>query len=159
MSQEIENEIKSTLVSRNVTVLGKRTSVRLEPEMWSALREIAQREKCKVHDICSLICLRKNDRTSLTAAIRVFLMLYYKASSTNEGHQRAGHGSFENMMHRARASWSTLQPHKSNQAIDDSVKPERDRNDRGKDSGTNNNVRIYPGTSYAENQPARVAAN
>lgn len=92
----------STLVSRNITVMGRRTSVRLEPEMWTALREISKRESCKIHDICSLIQMRKNPDTSLTAAIRVFLMLYYRAASTEEGHIRAGHGSFQNMVRRAR---------------------------------------------------------
>jgi predicted DNA-binding ribbon-helix-helix protein len=95
-------EGQSTLVSRNITVVGRRTSVRLEPEMWTALREIARRESCKIHDICSLIQMRKNPDTSLTAAIRVFLMLYYRAASTEEGHIRAGHGSFQNMIRRAR---------------------------------------------------------
>ena len=92
----------STLVSRNVTVLGHRTSVRLEPEMWTALRDISRREGCRIHDLCSLIQLRKKPDTSLTAAIRVFLMLYYRASSTEEGHQRCGHGNFANMLLRAR---------------------------------------------------------
>lgn len=94
-------DLKTTLQSRNITVMGRRTSVRLEPEMWQALREIAKREKCQIHDICSLIQLRKNPSTSLTAAIRVFIMLYFKAASTNEGHQKAGHGSFGNMLDRA----------------------------------------------------------
>jgi len=96
------NDVKSTLVSRNITVMGKRTSVRLEPEMWSAMREIAKRESCTIHELCSLISMRKKEKTSLTAAIRVFLMLYYRASSTEEGHERAGHGDFENMKRRAR---------------------------------------------------------
>ncbi|MFN3827283.1 MAG: ribbon-helix-helix domain-containing protein [Micavibrio sp.] len=100
---EAEGEAhKSTLVSRNITVMGRRTSVRLEPEMWGALREIARREGCKIHDICSLIHLRKNGDTSLTAAIRVFLMLYYRAAATEDGHRKAGHGSFEQMVERAR---------------------------------------------------------
>ena len=93
---------KTTLVSRNITVMNRRTSVRLEPEMWTALREIAKREQCSIHDICTLICVRKNPRTSLTAAIRVFLMLYFRAASTEEGHQKAGHGNFEFMKQRAR---------------------------------------------------------
>lgn len=93
---------KSSLVSRNITILGKRTSVRLEPEMWVAMKDIARREKCTIHDICSLISLRKKENTSLTAAIRVFIMLYFKASSTEDGHVKAGHGSFESMKTRAR---------------------------------------------------------
>lgn len=95
-------EIKSSLISRNITVLGRRTSVRLEPEMWASLRDIAKREKCKIHDICSLVYLRKNKKTSLTAAIRVFIMLYYRAAATEDGHLRAGHGRFTNMIQRAR---------------------------------------------------------
>lgn len=98
----------STLVSRNITVLGRRTSVRLEPEMWNALRDIAKRERCKIHDICSLIHLRKNHGTSLTAAIRVFLMLYFRAASTEDGHQRAGHGDFDHMISRARLTRDML---------------------------------------------------
>ena len=69
-------QIKTTLVSRNITMRGRRTSVRLEPEMWTSLRDIAKRENCSIHDICSLISLRKNPQTSLTAAIRVFLISY-----------------------------------------------------------------------------------
>lgn len=103
-----ELDTSSTLVSRNITVLGRRTSVRLEPEMWSSLREISKRESCKIHDICSLIQLRKNPRTSLTAAIRVFLMLYYRAASTEDGHIKAGHGNFNQVMSRARMNCETL---------------------------------------------------
>lgn len=93
---------QTTLVSRNITVAGRRTSVRLEPEMWNALREIAKREGCSIHDICTVVELRKNPKTSLTAAIRVFLMLYFRAASSEEGHLQAGHGNFETMKRRAR---------------------------------------------------------
>ncbi len=99
-----EAETKTTLISRNITVMNHRTSVRLEPEMWTALREIANREQCSIHDICTLISIRKNPNTSLTAAIRVFLMLYFRAAATEEGHSRAGHGDFESMRQRARVS-------------------------------------------------------
>ena len=93
---------KSTLSSRNVTILGRRTSARLEPEMWNALHDIARRERCTIHDICSLIHVSKNPMTSLTAAIRVFLMLYYRAAATEEGHRAVGHGSFDAMKKRAK---------------------------------------------------------
>ena len=61
------------LPSVRVVDYRRRTSVRLEPEMWDALREISLREQCKIHDICSLVNMRKGPNTSLTAAIRVFL--------------------------------------------------------------------------------------
>lgn len=102
------NDIKTTLLSRNITVNSRRTSVRLEPEMWSSLYDIAKRESCSIHDICTLISMRKNEKTSLTAAIRVFLMLYFRASSTEEGHKRAGHGNFEFMKSRAGLNDATI---------------------------------------------------
>jgi hypothetical protein len=50
----------------------------------------------------SLIAWRKHPDTTLTAAIRVFLMLYYRAAATDEGYRRTGHGSFSRMMRRGR---------------------------------------------------------
>ncbi len=95
-------EKSSSLVSRNICVVGKRTSVRLEPEMWAALRDIAKREKCSIHEICTLIYLRKKTNSTLTASIRVFIMLYFKAAATEEGHLSAHHGNFEKMKTRAK---------------------------------------------------------
>lgn len=92
---------QSSLVSRNITVFGRRTSIRLEPEMWTSLNFIASMERCTVHDICSLVFVRKKPLTSLTAAIRVFLMLYFKAAATPQGHKDAGHGNFDVMKRRA----------------------------------------------------------
>lgn len=121
-NQSPDREGKSTLVSRNITVLGRRTSVRLEPEMWHALRDIARREQCRIHDICSLIQVRKKSNTSLTAAIRVFLMLYYRAATTDDGHRQAGHGDFDNMLRRARMTDDMLKQTKHPQSGINGVK-------------------------------------
>ena len=43
----------SPLVTRNVTVSGRRSSVRLAPDLWEALNEIAKREGRSVHQICA----------------------------------------------------------------------------------------------------------
>ncbi len=96
-----DNRVQSSLISKNVTILGRRTSVRLEPEMWVALNDIAEKEHCSVHDICALVYVRKDISTSLTAAIRVFLMLYFRAATTEQGHNNAGHGDFAEMKRRA----------------------------------------------------------
>lgn len=82
----------SSLVSRNISVSGHRTSVRLEPEMWDALKDIVRREGCTLNTLCTLVQRRKRANSSLTAAIRVFIMLYYRAAATDEGHAQAGHG-------------------------------------------------------------------
>lgn len=105
---EPHHTVRSTLISKNVTIRGHRTSIRLEPEMWDALKDISQREGTSIHNICSLISLRKVTESSLTASIRVFLMLYYRAATTSDGHARAGHGSFEHMKRRARVTEDKL---------------------------------------------------
>ncbi len=82
----------STLVNRNVFVGHRRTSLRLEPAMWDALEEICRREDVSLHELCSMINERRR-ASSLTAAIRVFLLNYFRAAATEEGHARLGHGA------------------------------------------------------------------
>jgi predicted DNA-binding ribbon-helix-helix protein len=81
----------SSLVSRNVTVAGHRSSMRLEPEMWDALAEICRRERLTKHDICTAV-EAKRGASSLTAALRVFVMDYFRSAATEDGHVRSGHG-------------------------------------------------------------------
>ena len=81
----------SSLVSRNITVAGHRTSMRLEPEMWEALFDICRRERLSPHDVCTEVDARRR-ASSLTAALRVFVMNYFRTASTEDGHVHAGHG-------------------------------------------------------------------
>lgn len=91
----------TTLVGRNIRIDGRRTSVRLEPAMWNAFFEIGRREDRTVDELASDIARLKKHETSLTAAIRVFIMAYYKEAATEEGHEAAGHG-----MEEGQALWS-----------------------------------------------------
>ena len=81
----------SSLVQRNVSVGLRRTTVRLEPAMWDALGEICEREKLSLNDLCGRIAGRRS-ASSLTAAVRVFVMSYFRAAATEDGHIRTGHG-------------------------------------------------------------------
>jgi predicted DNA-binding ribbon-helix-helix protein len=74
-------QLNGTLQSRNVRIHDRRTSVRLEPEMWSALNEIAKIESCSIHDLCGAVHDLKDPSASFTAALRVFLMEYYRAAT------------------------------------------------------------------------------
>lgn len=66
------------LTARNVVVNKRRTSVRLETPMWSALEDIAMREGYTINEICSEIANLKSDGASLTSAIRTYAMSYYR---------------------------------------------------------------------------------
>jgi predicted DNA-binding ribbon-helix-helix protein len=79
------------LQNRNVMISGRRTSVRLEPQMWDALQEIARRERRSINEVASLIDAQRHG-SSLTAAIRVFIVSYFRAAATDDGHASAGHG-------------------------------------------------------------------
>jgi predicted DNA-binding ribbon-helix-helix protein len=71
---------RSSLVARNVMVGARRTSVRLEPSMWEALREICRREGKSINQLVTEIDQRRA-ASSLTAAIRVYLLSYYRAAA------------------------------------------------------------------------------
>jgi predicted DNA-binding ribbon-helix-helix protein len=74
----------STLKTRNILVAGRRTSVRLEPAMWRALAEIARRERCTIHDVCTQAAVR-NGASTLTAGLRVYIMEYYRELVASAG--------------------------------------------------------------------------
>ncbi|MBV9017760.1 MAG: ribbon-helix-helix domain-containing protein [Alphaproteobacteria bacterium] len=74
----------STLVIRNVVVGGHRTSVRLEPVMWDALLEIARRQQTNVNQLVTEID-RQRYSSSLTAAIRVYIVDFYRSAAAHAG--------------------------------------------------------------------------
>lgn len=79
------------LVSRNVTVNGRRTSLRLEPEVWECLAEIAAREDTTVNEVVARVD-RQRRSGSLTSNVRVFVLSYFRNAATERGHANAGHG-------------------------------------------------------------------
>jgi predicted DNA-binding ribbon-helix-helix protein len=81
----------STLVNRNVTVAGHRTSLRLEPMMWASLESVCRREGVSLHEFVTGID-QTRQQSSLTAAIRVGLLIYFQNAATEDGHRHAGHG-------------------------------------------------------------------
>lgn len=66
--------------------------MRLEPVMWDALGEVCRREAKNANELCTMINARRNE-SSLTAAVRVFILAYFMAAATEEGHVSAGHGT------------------------------------------------------------------
>ena len=79
---------RSRLINRNVVAGRGRTSMRLEPELWDALREICQREG---RDVSQLVRQAEATRSGgRTSAVRVFLVEYFRAAM-NEIGQEVGH--------------------------------------------------------------------
>jgi predicted DNA-binding ribbon-helix-helix protein len=81
----------SSLVIHNVVVGGHRTSVRLEPVMWDALHDIARRLRVTTHDLVTDID-RVRTASSLTAAIRVYIVDFYRAAALPAGPAEVAEG-------------------------------------------------------------------
>ena len=81
----------TSLVSRNLVICGRKTTVRLEDEMWESLKDVAEREGCSVSALASRIYRQKKSDDNFSSAIRIFLMLYYRDAATEAGHAEAGH--------------------------------------------------------------------
>ena len=82
--RRVHEPAASSLVIRNVVVGGHRTSVRLEPVMWEALRDISVRRKVTIHDLVTEID-RERTASTLTAAIRVYIVDFYRAAALPAG--------------------------------------------------------------------------
>ena len=87
------------LLNRNIYLNGQRTSLRLEPAMWEALEEICRREGQTISSICAYIESQRRG-SSRTAAVRVFILRYFRAAATESGHLAAGHGRTRRLVAR-----------------------------------------------------------
>jgi predicted DNA-binding ribbon-helix-helix protein len=81
----------SRLVNRNITAGSGRTSMRLEPEIWDALREICLREGIELRDLIQRI-EPSSGEGGRTSAVRVYVLQYFRTAATDGGHLNAGHG-------------------------------------------------------------------
>lgn len=71
-------------VCRNITVAGRRTSIRMEMVFWSELQRISEKEKRNLNELITMIDGRKGT-SNLTAAIRVFIVCYIRALREEAG--------------------------------------------------------------------------
>jgi len=76
--QKSVNDQENCFQGRNVWVSGRRTSVRLEPEMWQALQDVAKFEGVSVGDVCTSIEKLMINSRSFSSAVRVFLLMYFR---------------------------------------------------------------------------------
>jgi predicted DNA-binding ribbon-helix-helix protein len=66
----------------------------MENAMWEALDDICRRESRHLHEICSLVHRRRAGE-SFTAAMRIFIVRYYRALLAGDDAMEAGITSLE----------------------------------------------------------------
>jgi predicted DNA-binding ribbon-helix-helix protein len=76
----------------SIGISGRRTTVRLEDEMWASFKDVAEKEGCTLQDLASRIYSQKKSDDNFSSAIRVFLVLYYRDAAREVGRARAGRG-------------------------------------------------------------------
>ena len=81
--------MKNLLLSRNVTVNGRRTSLRLEQVSWQAIDEICASEGVSLHELCSMI-EGQREGSSRTSTVRAFIVTYLRQAASNRGKNLAG---------------------------------------------------------------------
>ena len=89
---------KSRLVNRNVNATNGRTSMRLEPEVWDAIREICLRDDIDLGEMIKRV-EQSEPVGGRTSAVRVYVLQYFRLSATEDGHRRAGHGARDELVH------------------------------------------------------------
>jgi predicted DNA-binding ribbon-helix-helix protein len=73
-----KNPFPGFLVTRNVLIARRRTSLRMEADIWDALDEVCLREGLTLNELCVLIERRRKNRASRTSAVRSFIVSYFR---------------------------------------------------------------------------------
>jgi len=88
---------QSRLVNRNVNATHGRTSMRLEPEVWDAIREICLRDDIDLGEMIKRV-EKAEPHGGRTSAVRVYVLQYFRRAATEEGHRRSDHGSGDELV-------------------------------------------------------------
>jgi predicted DNA-binding ribbon-helix-helix protein len=79
----------SSLVTRNVRIGKRRTSVRLEEPLWAALDDIVKSEGVTMHELCTCIASERNSNEKVggfTSALRVYVVKYLRECAERMNH-------------------------------------------------------------------------
>ena len=81
--------MNGNLITKSVTINGRRTSLRLEPAIWDAVEDIREKEGLTIHELIALID-NIRDEISRTSAVRTFVVTYLHDLATERGRLRKG---------------------------------------------------------------------
>jgi len=67
-------------IKRSFSIGGHRTSISLEPAFWTALRDVAARERLPLARLVATIDQNRGDE-GLSSAVRIWLLSYFQSRS------------------------------------------------------------------------------
>jgi predicted DNA-binding ribbon-helix-helix protein len=71
----------SPVIKRSIKVKGRNTSVSLEDEFWTALKEIADKRRMALSELAAAID-GKRQHNNLSSAIRLFVLDFYQTPTS-----------------------------------------------------------------------------
>jgi predicted DNA-binding ribbon-helix-helix protein len=81
MSMEVRYLHRGRIPSRYVPINGRRTSFRLEPEIWRALRRAATEKGMTAKAFIEMVSRNKRRDRSLASELRVAVLAHFEASA------------------------------------------------------------------------------
>ena len=75
----------SVVRKRSIHLHGRKTSISLEDEFWSALREIAALRKQRIPDLINVIADQRPQGLNLSSAMRLYVLRHIKQWKAREG--------------------------------------------------------------------------
>ena len=84
--------MKSLVVKRSIFLAGRKTSVSLEDEFWTALKEIAGDRHVTLSELFSGID-KQRQHGNLSSALRLFVLEYYRGKAEKPGDEMLGQQS------------------------------------------------------------------
>ena len=81
--------MKSAIVKRSIVIAGHKTSVSLEDAFWQGLKEIAGERHTSLSDLVAAIDSERQ-RGNLSSAIRLFVLDFHRAQSSEAEERRNG---------------------------------------------------------------------
>jgi predicted DNA-binding ribbon-helix-helix protein len=83
--------MQSAVVKRSIVIAGHKTSVSLEDEFWSSLKEIGKGNKTTLSKLVADIDMRRPHR-NLSSAIRLFVLDHFRSQIAETSTHRIGAG-------------------------------------------------------------------
>jgi predicted DNA-binding ribbon-helix-helix protein len=74
--------MKSRIVKRSISLHGRKTSVSLEDEFWSALKVIAGKRLMNLSDLVTAIDGQRQ-HGNLSSAVRLFVLDFYRSQASD----------------------------------------------------------------------------
>ena len=78
-----------SMIPKTIRVGAIRTSIKLEPEFWSYLTEVAQARGLRLTALVNEVADATPDRASLASALRVFALLHARRAARGAVHGKA----------------------------------------------------------------------